>query len=40
MNIHKLVKTESLRRRYSDQYKDLMHNYNIEANENDEQGDK
>jgi NADH-quinone oxidoreductase subunit B len=40
MNIHKLVKNESLRRRYSDQYKDLMNNYNIEANEKDEQGDK
>ncbi len=39
MNIHELVKNESLRRRYSDQYKDLMNNYNIESNHSDEQGD-
>jgi NADH-quinone oxidoreductase subunit B len=32
MNIHKLVKSESLRRRYSDEYKDLMTSYNIETN--------
>jgi len=30
MNIHELVKNESNRRRYSDEYKHLMNNYNIE----------
>ena len=30
MNIHKLVKKESLRRRYSSEYKDLMKEYKIE----------
>lgn len=33
MNIHKLVKTESLRRRYSEEYKHLMQNYNLDTNE-------
>ncbi len=33
MNIHKLVKTESLRRRYTDEYKHLMESYNIDSNE-------
>ena len=32
INIHKLVKTESLRRRYSDEYKHLLESYNIESN--------
>lgn len=33
MNIHRLVKHESLRRRYSPEYKHLLNSYNIEANE-------
>ena len=33
MNIHKLVKLESTRRRYSDEYKHLLHNYQIEVND-------
>jgi len=35
MKIHELVKTESLRRRYNDEYKHLMKNYNIELNDNE-----
>jgi NADH-quinone oxidoreductase subunit B len=35
MNIHKLVKKESMRRRYSDEYKHLLHDYKIEIT-NDE----
>lgn len=35
MNIHKLVKKESLRRRYSSEYKDLMSDYKIEIKDND-----
>ena len=35
MKIHELVKTESLRRRYNDEYKNLMKTYNIEL-KNDE----
>jgi NADH-quinone oxidoreductase subunit B len=31
MNIHKLVKKESLRRRYSDEYKHLLEDYKIEV---------
>ena len=34
MNIHKLVKKESLRRRYSPEYKNLMSNYNIDIKDN------
>jgi NADH-quinone oxidoreductase subunit B len=30
INIHKLVKLESMRRRYSDEYKDLLKNYQID----------
>ncbi|MBP5982644.1 MAG: NADH-quinone oxidoreductase subunit B [Fluviicola sp.] len=33
MNIHRLVKNESLRRRYSDEYKHLLNKYHL--NEND-----
>lgn len=33
MKIHELVKHESTRRRYSDEYKSLLHKYNIEGNE-------
>jgi NADH-quinone oxidoreductase subunit B len=33
MKIHELVNHESLRRRYSDEYKALMNSYNIESNE-------
>lgn len=33
MNIHRLVKHESLRRRYSPEYKHLLNSYNIEADE-------
>lgn len=33
MNIHRLVKSESLRRRYSDEYKHLLNKYHL--NEND-----
>jgi NADH-quinone oxidoreductase subunit B len=33
MNIHKLVKHESSRRRYSDEYKHLLSNYDIETKE-------
>ena len=28
-DIHRLVKNESLRRRYSDEYKHLLHKYNL-----------
>ena len=35
MNIHKLVKKESLRRRYSSEYKDLMKEYKIEMKDPD-----
>jgi NADH-quinone oxidoreductase subunit B len=31
MNIHALVKEESLRRRYSDKYKSMLNDYNIET---------
>jgi NADH-quinone oxidoreductase subunit B len=31
MNIHKMVKNESLRRRYSDEYKKMLQTYNIES---------
>jgi NADH-quinone oxidoreductase subunit B len=31
MNIHALVKQESLRRRYSDKYKSMLNDYNIET---------
>jgi NADH-quinone oxidoreductase subunit B len=31
MNIHALVKEESLRRRYSDKYKSMLNGYNIET---------
>ena len=34
MKIHELVKNESLRRRYSDEYKSMLNKYNIEGNEN------
>jgi len=34
MNIHKLVKKESMRRRYSSEYKDLMSDYKIEIKDN------
>jgi len=34
MNIHKLVKKESLRRRYSSEYKDLMSDFKIEIKDN------
>ncbi len=34
MNIHKLVKKESMRRRYSSEYKDLMSEYKIEIKDN------
>ncbi|TNE54838.1 MAG: NADH-quinone oxidoreductase subunit B [Bacteroidetes bacterium] len=33
MNIHKMVKEEPLRRRYSDEYKHLLSNYKIDSNE-------
>lgn len=33
MKIHEMVKHESLRRRYSDDYKSLMNKYNIEGDE-------
>ncbi|MEN9440521.1 MAG: hypothetical protein RI922_1207 [Bacteroidota bacterium] len=33
MKIHEMVKHESLRRRYSDEYKSLLNSYNIENNE-------
>jgi len=33
MKIHELVKNEPLRRRYSDEYKHLLKNYNIDVNE-------
>lgn len=33
MKIQELVKHEPMRRRYSEEYKSLMNNYNIEANE-------
>lgn len=33
INIHRLVKSEPLRRRYSDEYKHLLNDYNIDANE-------
>jgi NADH-quinone oxidoreductase subunit B len=33
MNIHKLVKKESLRRRYSDEYKHLLNKYDLNNNE-------
>lgn len=33
INIHKLVKNEPLRRRYSDEYKHLLNDYNIDTNE-------
>jgi len=35
MKIHELVKTESLRRRYNDEYKHLMKNYNIELKDDE-----
>ena len=35
MNIHKLVKKESLRRRYSSEYKDMMKEYKIEMKDPD-----
>jgi hypothetical protein len=35
MNIHKLVKKESLRRRYSSEYMDLMKEYKIEMKDPD-----
>jgi NADH-quinone oxidoreductase subunit B len=35
MNIHKLVKKESLRRRYSSEYRDLMKEYKIEMKDPD-----
>lgn len=35
INIHNLVKNESLRRRYSAQYKELLDNYNIENDINE-----
>ncbi len=31
MNIHKMVKNESLRRRHSDEYKKMLHTFNIES---------
>ncbi|MCE2744077.1 MAG: NADH-quinone oxidoreductase subunit B [Fluviicola sp.] len=31
MNIHKMVKNESLRRRHSDEYKKMLQTYNIES---------
>lgn len=37
MNIHRLVKNESLRRRYSDEYKHLLKKYNL--NQDDEGND-
>lgn len=33
MNIHRLVKNESLRRRYSPEYKHLLNSYNIDTDE-------
>jgi NADH-quinone oxidoreductase subunit B len=33
MKIHELVKNESLRRRYSDEYKSMLNKYDIEGNE-------
>jgi NADH-quinone oxidoreductase subunit B len=33
MNIHRLVKNESLRRRYSDEYKHLLNKYNLNEDE-------
>lgn len=33
MNIHRLVKNESLRRRYSDEYKHLLKKYNLNQDE-------
>jgi NADH-quinone oxidoreductase subunit B len=36
MNIHKLVKHESSRRRYSDEYKHLLSNYDIETKESED----
>lgn len=33
IKIHEMVKHESLRRRYSDEYKSLLNSYNIENNE-------
>lgn len=33
MNIHRLVKNESLRRRYSDEYKHLLNKYHLNENE-------
>ena len=33
MKIQEMAKTEPLRRRYSDEYKELMNNYNIETDE-------
>jgi NADH-quinone oxidoreductase subunit B len=33
MKIHEMVRHESLRRRYSDEYKSLLNSYNIENNE-------
>jgi NADH-quinone oxidoreductase subunit B len=35
MKINELVKHESLRRRYNDEYKHLMHDYNIELGEDE-----
>jgi NADH-quinone oxidoreductase subunit B len=35
INIHKLVKNESMRRRYSEEYKHLMDDYKIEINNGD-----
>ena len=35
MNIHKLVKKEFMRRRYSSEYKDLMSDYKIEIKDTD-----
>ena len=32
MNIHELVKHESLRRRYSEKYTSMLNDYNIETN--------
>jgi NADH-quinone oxidoreductase subunit B len=33
MNIHKLIKSESLRRRYSDEYKHLLNKYELNEDE-------
>jgi len=33
MKIQEMAKTEPLRRRYSDEYKELMNKYNIESDE-------